>query len=108
MELRPLEVDKTGKNILYNKVKVPEELRVSINFDDNVIGNTCYKKNELYIEKCKIIFNENYENRTDSNYAQGYLIIPLSYVFNEDEREQLSNMSLLDDTNQDVMSDYIQ
>jgi len=88
-EIRPLYVDELGRNKIFNVAEVPESEKVSLNFSDNVVGQQCFRKNLQYINQCKLIFNENYEDPNSALYANGYLILPLNYVFEKEQRDNL-------------------
>jgi len=83
-ELRPLYIDELGKNKIFDIREVPNGEKVSFNLEtrDDIIGQQCFRKNKQYVDKCKLIFNENYDDPDSSLYANGYLILPLGKVFN--------------------------
>ena len=91
-EIRPLLQDINGKNKVFNINEVPIDERISFNFDSNVVSNQCYRKNIQFIDRCKLIFYENYNMPEDQNYAYGYLIIPINYVLTQQEIQQYWNI----------------
>jgi len=92
-EIRPLFVDEVGRNKVFNINEVPRSERVSFNFDNNIIGLQCYRANRQFIKYCKILFTENYEDPNSPLYANGYVIVPLNYVFNEEGLDTLYELS---------------
>lgn len=103
-EIRPYEQDSKGENKLILSSNVDSKLQISPTGDAE-IGNYCYKLNNQYIDYVDIIFNENYEEKENLNYASGYFIIPLSYFgfgslpeYNsdsDDQSEYLKDVSVL-------------
>jgi len=88
-EHRPLFVDENGKNKIFNKDDIPPEEQLSFNFNRNILGQQCYRVNTQFIDNCKIMFNENYNNPLSIQYANGHLIIPLHFMTDESQREDL-------------------
>lgn len=91
-EIRPLYVDENGKNKIFNINEVPQNERISFNYDTNIVGTQCFRKNNQYINKCKILFNENYEDFDSALYANGNIILPLNFIFNQEQIDILYNM----------------
>ena len=89
-EIRPLLLDASGKNKIFNVNEVPGDERVSFNYEEtaNILGQQCFRKNTQFIPRCKLLFNENYNMPKDQNYAYGYLIIPISYILTSTEISQ--------------------
>lgn len=79
-ENRPYVVDSDGANEVFTTTSVDSDLQVSLAGEGNTVGVQCYKKNEDYIDKVDIIFNEDYANSDSADYANGYFVIPLSYL----------------------------
>ena len=91
-ELRPLFVDVNGRNAIFDIEDVPLQERLGFDFISTgaaVTGNQCYRLNKQFVRECKLMFSENYGNVDEPNYAMGYLILPLEYVF---PRERISEM----------------
>jgi hypothetical protein len=63
---------------------------VSLNFDKNIFGDVCYRKNTQYVPNCKILFKENYSTPESIDYASGYVIVPLDYILEKDLRDILA------------------
>ena len=76
-ENRPYAVDNTGANAMFASDQVSADLKVAIS--DSSSSTLCYKINPDYIENVNIIFSENYDSPDSSDYAKGYLILPVSY-----------------------------
>lgn len=103
-EIRPYEQDAKGENKLILSSNVDAKLQISPTGDAE-IGNYCFKQNTQFIDYVDIVFNENYEDSENLNYASGYFIIPLSYFgfgtlpnFNaeeDDHTEYLKDVSVL-------------
>jgi hypothetical protein len=77
-ELRPLIVDSTGNKKEFSTSAVDTGLREPI-VEGSTIGQNCYKRNSDYIEGFDVIFYENYD-KIDASFAQGYVVIPMSYL----------------------------
>lgn len=75
VEIRPYAVDSNGKNQVFLTDNVSTELQVTTTGD----GTVCYKKDSRYIDQVDIIFKENYDDYMSSDYATGFLLLPLSY-----------------------------
>lgn len=91
-EIRPLYVDENGKNKLFNMSEVPVSDRVSLLLNNSYTGTQCYRKNWNYFNHCKILFNENYNNPNDLNYAKGQVIIPIKRVLDSNDIITLKTM----------------
>ena len=76
-ENRPYVTDNTGANAMFSSDQVAKNLRAEISDSSN--SSLCYKVNADYIENVNIIFSENYDSADSSDYAKGYLILPVSY-----------------------------
>lgn len=96
-EIRPLYVDENGKNKLFTMSEVPVSDRVSLLLNNNYTGTQCYRKNWNYFNHCKILFNENYNNPDDQNYAKGQIILPIKRVLEASDIITLKTM--LENTN---------
>jgi hypothetical protein len=77
-EVRPLVVDNTGNKKEFVTSSVDTNLREPI-VEGSTLGQNCYKKDLNYYEGFDIIFNENYD-KTDETFANGYVVIPMSYL----------------------------
>jgi len=110
VENRPLYIDESGKNKLFEREEVIPQERISLNFTTEDVGQFCYRKNTQFIEDCKIIFHENYHDTKSPQYARGFVVIPLKYVFGgaqgqtSVEMEQLGN-SMTEDRDKVVMAE---
>jgi hypothetical protein len=101
-EIRYVKLDQDGKNKVFNKDEIDtndgDDVYVSLqnittdNIND-IQGTQCYWRNVQYVNNCKLMFYENYEDPKNNNYAKGYLIIPINKVLTEQEAQQLWNMS---------------
>jgi len=89
-EIRPLHTDENGDNKLFPVEEVLSTERVSLNFDKNIFGDVCYRKNTQYVPDCKILFKENYSTPESIDYASGYVIVPLDYILEKDLRDILA------------------
>lgn len=80
IENRPYEQDSTGENRVFTSTMVSESLQAPLSGNESdSIGESCFKKNENFIDNVSILFNENYDD-IDADYTgDGYLILPLSY-----------------------------
>jgi hypothetical protein len=76
-ENRPYVVDSTGANAMFSSDQVDSSVRAAIS--DSSSSTLCYKINTDYIDNVNIIFSENYDSPDSSDYAKGYLILPVSY-----------------------------
>lgn len=76
-ENRPYIIDFAGKNKIFNVDEVPLKLQAFLN--ENSSSSVCYKYNSEYVSNVDIIFHENYDSPNDTEYATGYLVLPLSY-----------------------------
>lgn len=79
-EIRPLYIDEEGKNVLFNVDEVSADDQVSLNFDNDVTTNVCYRKNWQFWDHTRIEFNENYDKPNSDYYANGRIIIPARKV----------------------------
>lgn len=75
VEIRPYSVDSNGKNQVFLTENVATDLQVTTTGD----GTVCYKKDDRYIDLVDVIFKENYDNYTSTDYATGFVLLPLSY-----------------------------
>ena len=75
VEIRPYSVDSSGKNQVFLTENVATSLQVTTTGD----GTVCYKKDDRYIDFVDVIFKENYDNYTSTDYSTGFILLPLSY-----------------------------
>ena len=75
IEIRPYAIDSSGKNQVFLTENVSTELQVTTSGD----GTVCYKRDNRFIDFVDVIFKENYDNYTSTDYSTGYLLLPLSY-----------------------------
>lgn len=80
LENRPYVIDTTGKNKTFTSTMVDTSLQVSLAGEDATVGTICYKRNSDYIDYVDIVFNETYSDTTAATSANGYFIIPWSYL----------------------------
>lgn len=78
-ENRPFEVDENGEKKRYNSSEVASDLRRPLT-EGGDTSRICYKKNTNWIPYVDIVYNENYEDSSSVLYANGYFILPLSYL----------------------------
>ena len=78
-ENRPFEVDENGEKKRYNSSEVSSDLRRPLT-DGGDTSRVCYKKNSDWIPYVDIVYNENYDDSSSVLYANGYFILPLSYL----------------------------
>lgn len=78
-ENRPYEVGADGNYNIFmiNAVSSSDQAPITL---DGTISSVCYKYNHDWWPYVDIIFNENYDNPSDSQYASGYVVLPLSYL----------------------------
>lgn len=100
-EIRPLFIDETGKNKIFNEEDVPSSDKVSLNFDNIYNTSKVYRKNWQYIDHCKIEFSESYDDPNSETYARGRIILPLKYIFTKQDiltlKVLLENINDFDD-----------
>jgi len=86
LEIRPYSIDSSGKNQVFLTENVGTSLQVTTTGD----GTVCYKKDTRFIDYVDIIFKENYDNYTSTDYATGFILLPLSY-FNFESALSVAN-----------------
>lgn len=91
-EIQSLYIDSSGKNVLLKTDDVDESDRVSINYDTDVNISSCYKRNWQYWEHCRIFFNENYDDPSSEEYANGSIVLPMSVILDESDRLSLKTL----------------
>ena len=72
-EILPVFIDTEGSPQVFLSTKVTSSLQYPIIGD--TVGQTCYKKNESFVENVDIYLKE----ATSETQASGYFVLPLSY-----------------------------
>lgn len=79
-ENRPYEQDYEGENRVFTTSMVSEDLQAPLSGnEDDTVGESCFKKNESYIDNVTILFDETYDDVDTDSTGSGYFVIPLSY-----------------------------
>ena len=107
-EQRPLFIDNLGfkKQFNVNMVDPEERVPLSLEEDSEITGNYCYRRNNNYFPRSKIIFTENYGDIRDPQYASGYLVIPIDRVISPKDLKDLS-IQLANSDSFEEMSDAV-
>jgi hypothetical protein len=92
-EIRSCVVDEAGAIKTFKLSEVDPLYQLSFNFDTKITGTECYMKNKLFIPNCKLDFSESYNDPDSIDYATGYLIIPMEYMFTTEERTRLNEQA---------------
>lgn len=75
-EIRPLEQDIDGKNKVLLSINVDADIQEPIK--GTSVGTYCYRKNTDYINYIDISYNEEFND--SDNYANGFILLPASYI----------------------------